>query len=157
MPNPPDATTPDPAGNTVVLVEDDPREAELALRAMRKSGLAAQPLWLPGGEEALEYFQRRDRHASRTGPDPRVVLLDLKMPRVDGKDVLRALKADPRTRRIPVVVMTSSSETSDLAECYDLGANSYVVKPVTAEAVGTLARATGDWWLSLNRTADAPR
>ena len=136
----------------ILLVEDSPNDAELTMRGLKKSGLANKLLWVKDGEQALDYLFRRGDYASRDDTVPRLVLLDLKMPKVDGIEVLRAIKADERTRRIPVVVMTSSQEERDLAETYDLGVNSYVVKPVDFGAVADIVRQAGFYWLVINRT-----
>jgi CheY-like chemotaxis protein len=134
-------------------VEDSDRDAELTMRALRKSGIANKLLWVKDGEQALDYLFRRGSYADREEIAPRMVLLDLKMPRVNGIEVLKAVKADERTRRIPVVVMTSSREERDVAQSYDLGANSYVVKPVDFAAVADTVRQAGYYWLAINRTA----
>lgn len=136
----------------ILLVEDNPLDAELTIRALKKGGLANKLLWLKDGEQALDYLFRRGAYADRDDILPRLVLLDLKMPRVDGIEVLRAIKMDERTRRIPVVVMTSSQEEQDVAQSYDLGVNSYVVKPVDFGAFADLARQAGFYWLAINRT-----
>jgi two-component system response regulator len=135
----------------ILLVEDNPHDAELAMRALKKGGLANNLLWLKDGEQALDYLFRRGDYANRDATSPRLVLLDLKMPKVDGTEVLRAVKGDPATRRIPVVVMTSSQEESDVARTYDLGANSYVVKPVDFSAVVDVVRQAGYYWLAINQ------
>ena len=136
----------------ILLVEDNARDAELTMRALKKGGLANKLLWVKDGEEALDYLFRRGAYAAREDIHPRIVLLDLKMPRVDGIEVLKAVKADERTRRVPIVVMTSSQEEKDMARSYDLGANSYVVKPVDFAAVTELVRHAGFYWLAINRT-----
>lgn len=136
----------------ILLVEDNPLDAELAIRALKKAGLADKLLWLKDGEQALNYLFRRENYADRDDSLPRLVLLDLKMPRVDGIEALKAVKNDERTRRVPVVIMTSSHEESDVVQSYDLGANSYVVKPVDFKAFEDIARQSGFYWLSINRT-----
>jgi CheY-like chemotaxis protein len=136
----------------ILLVEDNGRDAELTMRALQKGGLANKLLWVKDGEQALDYLFRRGAYAQREDIVPRLVLLDLKMPRVDGIEVLKAVKADARTRRIPIVVMTSSQEEKDLAQTYDLGVNSYVVKPVDFGAVADIVRQAGFYWLAINRT-----
>ncbi len=137
----------------ILLVEDSPRDAELTMRALRKGGLANNLLWVKGGEEALDYLFRREAYAEREDIFPRLVLLDLKMPRVDGIEVLRSIKADERTRRIPVVVMTSSQEEKDIVQTYDLGVNSYVLKPLDFGSITDIVRQAGYYWLAINRTA----
>lgn len=139
----------------ILFVEDNPRDAELTMRALKNGGLANRLLWVKDGAQALDYLFRRGAYAEREDLHPRLVLLDLKMPRVDGIEVLQAIKGDERTRRIPVVVMTSSQEESDVARSYDLGANSYVVKPVNFAAVAALVHDAGFYWLAINRTPAA--
>jgi len=139
----------------VLLVEDNERDAELTMRALRKGGLADKLLWVKDGEQGLDYLFRRGAFSAREDVAPRLVLLDLKMPRVDGIEVLQAVKADERTRRIPVVVMTSSQEEKDVAQTYDLGVNSYVVKPVDFADIAEIVRQAGFYWLAINRTPSA--
>ena len=136
----------------ILLVEDSSLDAELMMRAMRGGGLANRLLWVKDGQEALDFLFRQGEFASREDSVPRLVLLDLKMPRVDGIEVLKAIKADEKTKRIPVVIMTSSQEERDVAQSYDLGVNSYVVKPVDFNSLTELARQAGYYWLAINRT-----
>lgn len=136
----------------LLLVEDSALDAELTIRALKAGGLANKLHWVKDGQEALDFLFRRGQYAGRDEAVPRLVFLDLKMPRVDGIEVLKAIKADERTRRIPVVVMTSSQEEKDVAQSYDLGVNSYVVKPVDFNALIELARQAGYYWLAINRT-----
>lgn len=136
----------------ILLVEDNALDAEMSIRALKNGGLANKLLWVKDGQQALDYLFRRGEYSKREGEYPRLVLLDLKMPRVDGIEVLKAIKADERTRRIPVVVMTSSQEEKDVAQTYELGVNSYVVKPVDFNAFTDLARQAGYYWLAINRT-----
>lgn len=135
----------------ILLVEDSPLDAELTIRALKDGKLANTVEWVKDGQQALDYLFQEGSYAGRTGNMPQLVLLDLKMPRVSGIEVLRAVKADPRTRKIPVVVMTSSQEERDIAESYDLGVNSYVVKPVDFTAMTNLARQAGYYWLAINQ------
>ncbi|MBV8379171.1 MAG: response regulator [Paucibacter sp.] len=135
----------------ILLVEDSDNDAELATRALRKGGLANKLLWVRDGEEALDYLFRTGAYAEREEGSPRLVFLDLKMPRVDGIQVLAAIKHDARTRRIPVVIMTSSQEESDMVRSYDLGANSYVVKPLDFTAMVDVVRQAGFYWLAINQ------
>ena len=115
----------------VLLAEDNPSDAELALRAFRKSNFANKVHWVKDGEEALEYVMCTGQYADRDpNHPPRLLLLDLKMPKVDGIDVLRRIKSEERFKTIPVVIMTSSNEERDVVESYRLGVNSYIVKPV---------------------------
>ena len=136
----------------ILLVEDNALDAELTMRALKNGGLANKLLWVKDGQQALDYLFRHGDYSERDELYPRLVLLDLKMPRVDGIEVLKAIKADERTKRIPVVVMTSSQEEKDVAQSYDLGVNSYVVKPVDFNAFADLARQAGYYWLAINRT-----
>ena len=136
----------------VLLVEDNPLDAELTMTALKVGNVANNITWVKDGEEALEYLFRAGRYAGRADVLPRLVLLDLKMPRVNGIEVLKAVKGDERTRRIPVVVMTSSQEESDVAKTYDLGVNSYVVKPVDFNAFADVTRQAGYYWLAINRS-----
>jgi two-component system, response regulator len=136
----------------LLLVEDSALDAELTIRALKAGGLANKLHWVKDGQEALDFLFRHGQYADRSESVPRLVFLDLKMPRVDGIEVLKQIKADERTRRIPVVVMTSSQEEKDVAQSYDLGVNSYVVKPVDFNALVELARQAGYYWLAINRT-----
>jgi two-component system, response regulator len=136
----------------ILLVEDNALDAEMSMRALKNGGLANKLLWVKDGQQALDYLFRHGDYSSRQELYPRLVLLDLKMPRVDGIEVLKAIKADERTKRIPVVVMTSSQEEKDVAQTYELGVNSYVVKPVDFNAFADLARQAGYYWLAINRT-----
>jgi CheY-like chemotaxis protein len=136
----------------ILLVEDNPVDAELTIRALKSGKLANKLIWVKDGQEAIDYLFRQGAYEKREDTSPRLVLLDLKMPRVDGIEVLRAIKADERTKRIPVVVMTSSQEEKDVASTYELGVNSYVVKPVDFSALIELAGQAGYYWLAINRT-----
>ncbi|NOY80810.1 MAG: response regulator [Kiritimatiellaeota bacterium] len=139
----------------IVLIEDSPADAELTVRALKKHRVANEILLLKDGEEALEYFFATGSYAGRPPlPLPKLVLLDLKLPKVDGLEVLRRLKTDPGTRRIPVVILTASREERDLAESYELGVNSYLVKPVNSGQFAETARTLGLYWLLLNQIAD---
>jgi CheY-like chemotaxis protein len=135
----------------ILLVEDNPLDAELTMRGLQDQKLANRITWVRDGEEALDYVYRRGAYANREDGGPRLILLDLKMPRVGGIDVARALKGDDRTRRIPIVVMTSSKEESDIVESYNLGVNSYIVKPLDFESLAEVARQAGFYWLAINR------
>ena len=140
----------------ILLVEDNPQDAEMTMRALKKSNFFNQLLWVKDGVEALEFVRctgpYRDRNPARL---PRLVLLDIKMPRLDGLDVLRELKSDERTRSIPVVVMTSSNQDRDLEESYRLGANGFVTKPVQYASFCEAVERIGLFWLSVNRTSGA--
>ena len=129
----------------ILLVEDNPEDAEMTMRALRKNNLVNRLHWVKDGAEALEYLLAKDRRK------PKLVLLDLKMPKVDGIEVLRRVKADAIARSIPIVVMTSSNEERDVAETYRLGANSYIVKPVEFEAFLETVAKIGLYWVLTNR------
>lgn len=136
----------------ILLVEDNPYDVELALHAFKKNNLANRIQVVRDGEEALEFLFGAGPFAGRDlSNGPRVVLLDLKLPKVDGLEVLRAIKADPRTQTLPVVVLTSSREERDIVESYKLGVNSYIVKPVDFEQFTEAVRQLGLYWLLLNQ------
>ena len=138
----------------ILLVEDNPNDAELALRALKKNNLANNVVAVSDGEEALDFVFARGKYAHRQIENsPRVILLDLKLPKVDGLEVLRFLKADPRTKAIPVVVLTSSKEEKDIVESYKLGVNSYIVKPVDFDKFVDAVKDIGFYWLLLNQSA----
>lgn len=138
----------------LLLVEDDPRDLELTLRALRKSNLANRIHVARDGEEALDFIFCTGPHATRRfGEGPNVILLDLKLPKIDGLEVLRRVKSDPRTKVIPIVVLTSSKEQRDVVESYQLGVNSYIVKPVNFEGFSSAVRDLGLYWLLLNQPA----
>jgi len=136
----------------ILLVEDNPEDVELTLRALTSHHLANQLFVCRDGAEAIDFFFGDAPNALRDiGVIPRVILLDLNLPKVDGLEVLRRLKADERTRTIPVVVLTSSAEQPDIAAAYRLGANSYIVKPVDFEAFSRAVSDLGLYWLLVNR------
>jgi len=138
----------------IVLVEDNANDEELTLRAFRKSKIGNRVVVLRDGAEALDYFFCRGAHANRPATEvAQLVLLDLKLPKVDGLDVLRALRADPRTRLIPIVILTSSAEDQDLVRGYGLGANSYVRKPVDFRQFVEAVRQLSLYWLVINQAA----
>jgi two-component system, response regulator len=134
----------------ILLVEDNPLDAELMMRGLKDQKLANSITWVKDGEEALDYLFRQGAYAGRSDSGPRLILLDLKMPRVGGIEVTRVLKSDDRTKRIPIVIMTSSKQESDIAETYELGVNSYIVKPLDFEALAEVARHAGYYWLAVN-------
>jgi CheY-like chemotaxis protein len=135
----------------ILLVEDDPRDLELALRALKKANLRNHVEVARDGAEALDYIFCEGPHAGRRIEDvPKVILLDLKLPKVDGLEVLQRIRGDARTRSIPVVVLTSSKEQRDVVESYRLGVNSYVVKPVSFDEFATAVQQLGLYWLLLN-------
>ncbi|MBI4786927.1 MAG: response regulator [Chloroflexi bacterium] len=136
----------------ILLVEDNPRDAELTIRALKKRNLANRLFAVEDGAEALDFIFCRGKYAEREQANsPKVVLLDLKLPKVNGLEVLRAIKADERARTIPVVVVTSSSEDPDIKAAYDLGVNSYVVKPVEFDAFLEAMSTLGFYWLLVNQ------
>ena len=140
----------------ILLVEDNPEDLELALRALRKTNLANRIEVARDGAEALDFVFCAGAHAARTIEDtPKVILLDLKLPKVDGLTVLKRIKSDPRTQSIPVVALTSSKEQRDVVESYKLGVNSYIVKPVNFEGFAAAVRDLGMYWLLLNQPATA--
>ncbi len=131
----------------ILVVEDDPSHAEMTLRTLRKHNIANRIQVARDGAEAVEFLFDGAGHNGT----PKVILLDLKLPKVDGMEVLRRIKADPRTRKVPVVVLTSSSEDHDLQECYALGVNSYIVKPVDFQQFTEAIRSLGLYWVLLNQ------
>ena len=135
----------------ILLVEDSPEDAELTLHSLRRNHLASRIHWARDGEEGLDFLFCRGAFSSRSFQQPpKVVLLDLKLPKVDGLEVLRQLKEDPRTKSIPVVVLTSSREEEDVVRGYRNGANSYVQKPVDFEQFRDAVRQLGLYWLVTN-------
>ena len=141
----------------VLLVEDNPDDQVLALRALRRSAIRAPVVVASDGEEALDYMFGTGLYAGRDCRDrPALVLLDLKLPKVDGLDVLRRLRDDLRTRTQPIVVLTTSNEESDLRRSYQLHVNSYVRKPVSSEQYDEVMREIGEYWLTINLPPPAP-
>ncbi|HEU4440551.1 MAG TPA: response regulator [Burkholderiales bacterium] len=136
----------------ILLVEDNPEDAEMTLRALRQNNLANKVRWLKDGEEALDFVFRRGAWAGReAGPLPKLIMLDIKMPKVDGIEVLRQVKGSPALKSVPVVVMTSSNEERDVVESYRLGVNSYIVKPVQFEDFMETVSKIGLYWVLTNR------
>ena len=136
----------------ILLAEDNPADAEMTMRALRRNNLANKVRWVKDGEEALEFMFRTGAYADRDPAQvPKLVMLDIKMPKVDGIEVLRRLKENPETRAIPVVVMTSSNEERDVFESYRLGVNSYIVKPVQFDAFLETVAKIGMYWVLTNR------
>jgi CheY-like chemotaxis protein len=135
----------------ILLVEDNPADAEMTMDALRASGLINTVEWVKDGAEALEFLFGTDSAPAIECRRLRLVLLDLRLPRVGGIDVLKALRADGRTRLLPVVVLTSSQEESDIVRAYDLGANGYLVKPVGSEEFLKSVGDLGLYWMLLNR------
>ena len=141
----------------ILLVEDNPEDAELTMRALRGKHLVNVIQWVTDGEEALDFLFARGAYAGRGGQRaPRVVFLDLKLPKVDGIEVLRQLREDDRTKAIPVVVLTSSAEERDIARCYALAANSFVTKPVDFRQFERVVDELGLYWIVLNRVPIQP-
>ncbi len=136
----------------ILLVEDNPNDAELALRALRKHNLANRIHLVKDGAEALEFIFGNGAYAGRNiGNKPKVIFLDLKLPKVDGLEVLHKVKSDERTKTIPIVVLTSSHEERDLVESYKFGVNSYIVKPVDFDKFIQAVAQLGMYWMLLNR------
>jgi two-component system, response regulator len=135
----------------IFLVEDNAMDEELTIRALKKNNLANPVVVARDGAEALEYLFAQGAHAGEPPLTPRIILLDLNLPKVDGLEVLRALRADPRTKLLPVVILTSSQQEQDLARSYSLGANSYVRKPVDFTEFVDAIRQLGLYWLVLNQ------
>ena len=136
----------------ILIVEDTPQDLELTLRAMKKANLSNRIQVARDGAEALEFIFGEGAHAGRRIEDtPKIILLDLKLPKVDGIEVLRRIKGDSRTKTIPVAVLTSSKEQKDVVESYRLGVNSYIVKPVNFERFAEAVRDLGMYWLLLNQ------
>jgi CheY-like chemotaxis protein len=136
----------------ILLVEDNPDDLAMTLRALKMANLSNRIQVARDGVEALEFLFGQGTHAGRNlHCPPKVVLLDLKLPKVDGMEVLRRIKTDPRTKMIPVVVLTSSKEQKDIVESYHLGVNSYIVKPVNFEGFAAAVQQLGLYWLLLNQ------
>lgn len=139
----------------ILLVEDNPNDAELAIRSLKKHNLANRVHWVKDGAEALEYVFGNDPNtAPHRDGGLKLILLDLKLPKVDGKEVLEKVKTDPQSSSIPVVVMTSSNDDRDIEECYRLGANSYITKPVEFENFAKAVAELGFYWMLLNEAPD---
>ena len=137
----------------VLIVEDNPDDAELTIRELKKHTNAAKYFHVKDGEEALHFIFGTGQYAKsrNLAHPPGIVLLDIKMPKVNGIEVLEKIKSDPRTQQIPVVVLTSSNESPDIKKCYDLGANSYIVKPVHFDDFAAAIKNVGAYWLILNQ------
>jgi len=139
----------------ILLVEDNPHDAEMTIRALKKSNLANRLIHVKDGAEALDFIFSKGAFSDRRMEDkPRVILLDIKMPKVDGIEVLRQIKSNDNTKTIPVVIMTSSKEEQDIITSYNLGVNSYVVKPVDFEGFAKAVSELGFYWLITNQYTD---
>jgi CheY-like chemotaxis protein len=137
----------------ILLVEDNPLDADMTQRELQKYNLANNLVWLKDGAEALEFLYGSSPDPSAPLPcSPKLVLLDLKLPKVNGHEVLKRIKSDPRTTSLPVVILTSSSEEADIVRSYQLGVNSYIVKPVEFEKFTEAVRQLGLYWLLLNQS-----
>lgn len=137
----------------IIIVEDDPNDAELITRALRKHNLANRLVLLKDGAEALDFLLGQGSPVEKYGDgNPKVILLDLKLPKVNGIEVLRKIKSDERTKKIPVVILTSSREDRDLKDAYDLGVNSYVTKPIKFDEFAKVVADLGMYWLLLNKS-----
>ncbi|MDQ3038586.1 MAG: response regulator [Pseudomonadota bacterium] len=134
----------------ILLVEDSSADAEMTMRTLKRRGIANNIHWVRDGVEALDYLNCTGAHAGRTNGDPRLVLLDLQMPRMNGLQVLERMKSDPRTRTIPVVMMTSSREEGDLLASYEHGVNSFIVKPVDFSEFAETVAQVGMYWIIAN-------
>ncbi|MFK2929894.1 response regulator [Dyella agri] len=139
---------------TILLVEDSMADAEMSLDALREANLANPVVHLEDGVECMDWLQCRGAWATREPGNPAVVLLDIKMPRMDGLEVLTRMRADEKLRRIPVVILSSSREESDLARSWDLGVNAYVIKPVDVDQFFTAVRTLGQFWAVLNQAPE---
>ena len=138
----------------ILLVEDNPHDSELIIHALKKRNLANHIFLVEDGAEALDFLFGRGKYAERVVThSPKVILLDLKLPKLNGLEVLRTVRADERTRMIPIVVVTSSNQDPDIQAAYDLGANSYVVKPVDFESFLEVMSTLGFYWLMVNKPA----
>ena len=144
------------SGKYILLAEDNPNDVELTLAALKEHNLSNPVVVVPDGAEALDFLYKRGKHAGRTQGDPTVILLDLKMPKVDGLEVLRTVKKDPALRLIPVVMLTSSREEADLTRSYESGANAYVVKPVDFDDFIKTVHDLGLFWALVNEPSPHP-
>jgi two-component system response regulator len=135
----------------ILLVEDNPADAELTMRALKKKNLANNLVWVKDGVEALDFLFCKGAYVNRGSSAPKLILLDLKLPKLDGIEVLRTLKADAKTRTVPVVMLTSSQEERDIVESYQLGVNSYIVKPVDFDKFLEMVSQVGLYWSLVNK------
>jgi two-component system, response regulator len=138
----------------ILFIEDNPHEAELTIRGLKKHNLVNKLKHIDDGAEALDFIFSKGTYSDReNSPNPKLIILDLKLPKVDGLEILRQLKADEKTRMVPVVVLTSSQEEKDVIESYRLGVNSYIVKPVNFESFGKAVADLGLYWVILNHSS----
>lgn len=144
-------TLPYSPGGYILLADDNPTDAELTIRALELAGVRQQVVWVQDGQAALHFVFRQGVYAQRPAGNPRLMLLDLHMPKVDGLDVLAQIKADPAARATPVVIMSSSDQASDLARSYGAHANGYLVKPVDFKAFTEQVGLLGQYWTRVNR------
>jgi CheY-like chemotaxis protein len=135
----------------ILLADDNPTDAELTIRALEIAGITQQIVWVQDGEAALQFVFRNGVYAQRTPGNPRLMLLDLHMPKIDGLDVLAQIKADPATRATPVVIMSSSDQESDMTKSLSQYANSYIVKPVDFRQFTDQVALLGKYWMQVNR------
>ena len=140
----------------ILLVEDDPKDLELTLRALAENNLANRVTVVEDGVEAMDYLRYEGKYKLRQQGYPAVILLDIKMPRMDGIEVLRAIRSDDKLKTLPVVILTSSREEPDLKRCYELGANAYVVKPVDFKEFIDAVKQVGGFWAVINELPPAP-
>jgi len=143
-------------GVDILLVEDNPTDAELTIRALKKARIANNIEWVKDGEQALNFLFSKGQYSDRTGGNPRVVLLDLRLPKIDGIEVLRQMRAGSATKEIPVVMLTSSKEDRDLVAAYDLGVNSYVRKPIDFKDFAETVAELGMYWMLVNQVPESP-
>ena len=137
----------------IIIVEDNLNEAELTIRALKKNNTGSSFIHLKDGQEAVDYIFCEGSYETRQKEDlPKLILLDLKMPKLNGIEVLRRIKSDPDYKKIPVVLLTSSQEDRDIQESYNLGVNSYIVKPVDFDEFETAVSCVGDYWVRINQT-----
>ncbi|MEJ0106876.1 MAG: response regulator [Bacteroidota bacterium] len=135
----------------ILFIEDNPHEAELTIRSLKKHNLANKVMHIDDGADALDFIFAKGIYSERVNsPEPKLIILDLKLPKIDGLEILRQLKAEEKTKLIPVVVLTSSQEEKDVIESYRLGVNSYIVKPVNFESFGKAVADLGLYWVILN-------
>ncbi|PCC68669.1 Response regulator receiver domain-containing protein [Nannocystis exedens] len=134
---------------TILIADDDPEDRMLAEEALRESRLVNDIRFVDDGEDLLEYLQGRGKYAGGDQPRPDMILLDLNMPRMDGREALKVIKSDPELRRIPVVVLTTSKAEEDIYRTYDLGVNSFIIKPVTFDSLVDIMKVLGAYWFQI--------